>query len=357
MPPHSESHRRGGRTLTVITHVTIKDLRGVAQGQVSGFTPLTILTGVNGSGKSTVLDALLIGASQFPAMAIGQAVKRRASKQFTGEWLFRRKSVEASVSVQLDGTIKDVPLQWLDAHQAEAEANDPDQNPLGAIRSLVNSRFLGGGPESLTFFEADGAYWSRRDSDESFPKASPVRLIDMRGFIGDQREMTEVLTDAKSAGFGDHTIKLLLAVVPGLKNLEILKVGSGYEVGLIFDDGAVPLSMAGDGVRGLARLALELAALGNGLALIEEPEVHQHPGSLKQSASTIVAGVERGLQVVVATHSLELIDELILSSSKQDLLGKLSVQQLRLTRGQLETTVFSGQEADKIRNVIGTELR
>ena len=196
-------------------------------------------------------------------------------------------------------------------------------------------------------------------ASEEIPEEERIhaKLIDMRGAAGEQRDLTEVLTDAKAAGAGAATLDLLAAIVPGLKNLEILKVGSGYEVGLVYDDGAVPLSMAGDGVRAVARLALELAALPNGLALLEEPEVHQHPGALKLSASTIVASVKRGLQVVVATHSLELIDELLLAAKKSEMLDKLTVQNLRLTGGVLSSTRFEGPESDRIRNVIGTELR
>lgn len=342
----------------MITQVSIKDLRGIAEGTVSDLTPLTILTGVNGSGKSTVLDALLIGASQYPGMAIGQAVKRRASRQFTGHWLFRKMGVEASLSAVMDTRPRTVPLRWLDADEAEMANNDPERSVLAAIESSVTRTGVKG--TSRTFFAPDDSYWTSRDYGvELAPKASAThaRLIDMRGVVGDQREMTEVLSEAKAAGFGERTVELLLNVVPRLKNLEILKVGSGYEVGLIFDDGAVPLSMAGDGVRSLARLALELAALPSGLALIEEPEVHQHPGALKQSAATIVASVQRGLQVVVATHSLELIDELLLAAKKSEILDKLSVQNLRLVGGVLSSTRFEGPESDRIRNEVGTELR
>lgn len=342
----------------MITQVSIKDLRGIAGGTVSGLTPLTILTGVNGSGKSTVLDALLIGASQFPGMAIGQAVKRRASRQFTGEWLFRRKAVEASLSVVMHGQLLPVALRWLDASEAEMASGEPDRPVLGAVETVIKRAGQQG--ESQTFFAADGSYWTSRDyGEELAPKSAalPTRLIDMRGVAGEQRDLTDVLTDAKAAGFGASTVELLSSIVLGIRNLEILKVGSGYEVGLIYDDGAVPLSMAGDGVRSVARLALELAALPSGLALLEEPEVHQHPGALKLSAATIIAAVKRGLQVVVATHSLELIDELLLSATKSELLDKLSVLKLKLVSGQLQSTVFTGAEADKIRNEIGTELR
>ncbi len=335
----------------MITQVSIKNLRGIAEGTVSGITPLTILTGVNGSGKSTVLDALLIGANSLPAAAITQAVNRRASRQSTAEWLFRTRSEHATLEIQLGGVRRFVDLSWMP--QEVARNSFSERTAIGAIEARVP----GLGTGTVIFLELGGQR-AHHELERPPPRTRiDVRLIDMRGAAGEQRDLTDVLTEAKSAGFGASTVDLLSNIVPGLKNLEILKVGAGYEVGAIYDDAAIPLSMGGDGVRSVARLALELAALPNGLALLEEPEVHQHPGALKLSAATIVSAVKRGLQIVVATHSLELIDELLLSASKADLLDQLSVQKLRLTNGRLETTVFSGAESDKIRNVIGTELR
>lgn len=342
----------------MITQIDIKDLRGIAQGSLSELTQLTILTGVNGSGKSTVLDALLIGADPFASTVIPQVINRRASRQFTGEWLFRSRQGAATVSVvQAAQASLEVLLRWVP--RADLPAGRTPQ-PIAAIESVVRNRgFSPRRASQLVMFHDREAPTHEADFDVRTvqPQRTNVRLIDMRGFVADARDLTEVLTEAKTAGFGTSTVELLAAVIPGIKNLEILRVGDGYEVGAVFDSGAVPLSMSGDGVRGLTRLALELASLPNGLALLEEPEVHQHPGAIRQSASAIAQAVKRGLQVVVATHSLELIDHLILSMSRLDLLSLLSVKNLRLTNGKLEAASFSGLESEKMRNAIGTELR
>ena len=44
---------------------------------------------------------------------------------------------------------------------------------------------------------------------------------------------------------------------------------------------------------------------------MEEPEVHMHPGAIRQCARAILAAVRRGIQIVLSTHSLELIDALL----------------------------------------------
>lgn len=183
-----------------------------------------------------------------------------------------------------------------------------------------------------------------------------IELVDMRG-PESQRPLTDVFSEASVSDRIDWVNGLLAQVIPDFRRLEIIGVGSGFEVAVNAKGGTVPLSLSGDGLRALARLGLELSAASMGTVLLEEPEVHQHPRSLRQSATVIVEAVKRGVQVVVATHSLELIDELLLAAAAGGSIDALSVQKLRLQGGVLRTTSFSGNESDRIRNEIGTELR
>ena len=45
----------------MIKSIEIENLRGIQNGKLEDFTPLTILVGPNSSGKSTVLDAMFLG--------------------------------------------------------------------------------------------------------------------------------------------------------------------------------------------------------------------------------------------------------------------------------------------------------
>jgi hypothetical protein len=183
-----------------------------------------------------------------------------------------------------------------------------------------------------------------------------VRLVDMRG-SPTAVDLTKVWTEASEQGREQAASELLAGLVPQFRNLAIMAVGDGYELGLGTSEGMTPLSMAGDGVRALARLVLELASRPRGVVLVEEPEVHQHPSSLEQTGAAIVAAVGRGLQVVMTTHSLELIDWLLIHAREHELLDKVNVQRVRLAGGTLHSTTFGGQEADEIRHVVNTELR
>jgi AAA15 family ATPase/GTPase len=60
----------------MIEMVEIENLRGIVSGRLEGLSPLSILLGVNNSGKSTILEALYLGGiASGPREYLGCLVK------------------------------------------------------------------------------------------------------------------------------------------------------------------------------------------------------------------------------------------------------------------------------------------
>jgi predicted ATPase len=178
----------------------------------------------------------------------------------------------------------------------------------------------------------------------------------MRG-VGLGTPLAQIYTEAVTQGRREEVLGFLSTLVPGLRNLEIL-VSHRMEpvLHLVFADKSVPVALAGDGIRSMLRLGLELASRSGGLVLVEEPEVHQHPKALQQSAKVLLAGVRRGLQIVLATHSLELIDALLLEATQDDL-QLLSTFRLNLNDGVLAHSRIDGEKMAFARGQIEEDLR
>jgi len=147
------------------------------------------------------------------------------------------------------------------------------------------------------------------------------------------------------------------AVVDGLDDVEVLTDDRNVPyVALTFADKAVPAALQGDGVHALLRLCLELAAEPGGLVLIEEPEIHQHPAAIQQTVKAVIAAVSRGVQVVLSTHSLDVIDAIV-AEADDDILTNLSLHRLRLDAGELFTSRLSGEDVTLSRTQIEDDLR
>ena len=150
--------------------------------------------------------------------------------------------------------------------------------------------------------------------------------------------------------------KIVPEIVPGASHIEILTERNSPVVHVVFGDYSIPATLVGDGIHMVLRLALELAACRGGLVLLEEPEVHQHPGAIRQSARVITTAVRDGVQVVLTTHSLELIDALLAASTEDDL-QRMAIYRVQLDNGVLKTTRRAGPDAAFARAEIEDDLR
>jgi hypothetical protein len=171
-----------------------------------------------------------------------------------------------------------------------------------------------------------------------------------------QKPLHELYTKAVERGRRKEAIGIVSDVFPGVSNVEILTEHGEPILHFVFPEYSVPAALAGDGIQSLLRLSLALAASGGGVALLEEPEVHQHPGAIRQTARAVLAAMRRQIQVILTTHSLELIDSLLAESREEDL-SHLSVYQLRLDDGTLKSSRLPGPDVAFSRSQIEDDLR
>jgi predicted ATPase len=182
-----------------------------------------------------------------------------------------------------------------------------------------------------------------------------VRLVEPHAYDS-QAPLHQLYTHAVEQGRRKEARESISEVVPGTLDMAILTEGDAPIVHLVFANYSVPAALAGDGIQSLLRLTLELTARSGAVVLVEEPEIHQHPGALRQSARAILAAIHRGIQVVLTTHSLELIDALLAAASPEDL-EKLSVYRLQLQEGILKSHRLPGAEVAFARGQIEDDLR
>jgi predicted ATPase len=331
----------------VIRSVEIKGLRGIREGKLTDLSSLVVLVGPNGCGKSTVLEGVLIGASPDTTDAVIQVIRRHEAGGSGPRWVLWRSGQTGSTEIEVitdSETSRKVLLELQRALPAERTEihnivfRSQSQLGKGLVRWEKNKYNL----------HLPSGYLPLADVPE-------VHLVEAYP-TAYQTPLHELYTKAVQNGRRKEAIGIVSEVFPGVTNVEILTEHGDPILHVVFAEYSVPVNLVGDGIQSLLRLSLELAASGGGVALLEEPEVHQHPGAIRQSAKAILAAVRRDIQVVLTTHSLEMIDALLAVSLDEDL-KHLSLYRLLLQDGILKYSRLPGPDIAFSRTEIEDDLR
>ncbi len=332
----------------MISSVEIQGLRGIRTGELKEFTPLVILVGPNASGKSTVLEAILVGGSPTPGDAIGRSVRRHRGITRGYRWLLWKSgsSDPTQVTVRTDtGASRRCELcldqESPDTHRIGCRFVDIHVGSQGSFEVVVN-------------FGSNNTYDNPRIY-RPLDGVPEVRLIEPHT-TDLQTPLYELYTRTVEQGRRRQAKDIVSGVVPGIDDIEILAEGEAPTVHLVYEDRSVPAALAGDGIQSLLRLTLELAARRKGTVLLEEPEVHLHPGAIRQAAKVILSATRQDIQVILSTHSLELIDALLAESSASEL-EWISLYRLQLQDGNLRSSRLPGPEVAFARSTIEDDLR
>lgn len=350
----------------MLKRIKIENLRGIQEGEISGLTRLVVLVGPNGSGKSTVLEGGFIGGSQEPAAAVGNVTSRRSHTWNGARWVIRGGTSQVSAIAEVewhDGVRWARRVQWdsvLRIPEALSRFNEVvAPGPFSAFRIYQEQPPLPhrsddkGSLFAVAALAADNRFVPYENEHEL--QGHYMRLVDPSA----GQPLHDLFSRVVQAGLRDDVIERAKMVIAKLEGIEILTEEGQPRLFLTFRSGAVPASLAGDGIQALLRMAFELASPAGGTILLEEPEVHMHPRALYACAKAIVAAVRRDVQVIMTTHSQELID-LLLSELTEDERadpGMMTLCRVQLREGRLSSTLIAASEAVQARMALAEDLR
>ena len=293
--------------------------------------PLTLLCGLNGMGKSSVIQALLVLRQSFSSGELGQGrlvLGGELTELGTGQDVLCENAEPSVISFELHHadvfdpcTLSFDYSSESDQLQAKLEATSfgAEDGTLNAWSNIPpfggNLIYLGAerlGPRKLyslseTFAElghlgARGEYaWNYLDANQDnllpdddlrcHPKHGGGRLLDVVG----------------------HWLQ---EVSPGVRlNLDTIKVADALVAGFSFerlgdiDTRPYRATNVGFGLSYVLPVLVGLLAMPRGtLCLIENPEAHLHPRGQTRLAELMVRASLSGIQVIAETHSDHFLD-------------------------------------------------
>lgn len=294
---------------------------------------LTLLTGINGSGKSSAIQSLLL---------LRQSYKR----QRLGEALVLNDSLCAV------GTGKDAVYQSAEEDYLQFSIRTDKANYQWKYRAIENKDFLPilkgmeaiePEPTDLALFTNHFHYLSAGRLPE-FKYEREDLLVENEGQIslrrgygelvaqflyhyGDKLKVNKLLLNPNS-DYDDliHQVTAWEREISPSVNVLPEKVGESYTVRYSFDrndllgstDSFRSENVAFGLTYALPVIAVLLAALPGSLVLIENPEAHLHPRGQSKLAELIALAAQSGVQVVVETHSDHIINGVLIACKKYE---------------------------------------
>ena len=270
----------------------ISHFRGIREGTLDGLTDVNVLVGRNNSGKTTVVEAIMRVLKTGPQ---AQDVLSRDTNELWGQ--IRNEQVgfpvecwyrqDQSQQIKLQCTLDD----YGPGHRAGAAVLTLFADRRGSPAPSVTPEFQYPGGPAL---ERPVLQWARG--------VTLFRPADATNKAIENMLWPRLLADRR-----DKILTKILNEVFGLRG-EGIQLLPDQRLMVLFEQHSLPLDAQGDGTRAALRALMVLAMLRGTMFLMEEPESHQHPGSLERFARAICRlRREQEVQFVISTHSAECV--------------------------------------------------
>ncbi|MEU9041065.1 MULTISPECIES: DUF3696 domain-containing protein [unclassified Kitasatospora] len=311
----------------MLEHIGITNFKAFARQDIA-LAPFTLLTGLNSSGKSTVLQSLALLRQSHGLLHLyddsggfllnGELVELGTGQDVRHDTYVRHESAAGDArSITLAVTSDGTRYDWSAAYGREDDLLRMIDCPMGPDAHDADecSLFQPG----FQYLKAD-----RIVPAVSYPRSHQAAVG--RGFLGSRGEHTVNflrahqddpvtagplrLDDARSASLLSQTEAWMQRLCPGV-NLEAVgidgtdtvRLSYGFGSGVSASNRYRPTNVGFGLTYALPIVVACLSAQPGALILLENPEAHLHPQGQTWLAYLAVATVAAGAQVIVETHS------------------------------------------------------
>ena len=311
-----------------VTHLKLTNVRAIKTAEFNFKLGFNLVVGVNGVGKTTLLDALNVCLSGAIRGAYG--LGKAEYKGFSINDVHVGAEVLNLVCKVRHGT-SEYPTYVKVAPQPTRKRSSPIQSVTGDGMDPDAVAGPGGLPLAV-FFSTRRAYASKRavvkgqaagGARSAVARAFANRELNVREFAEWMRTQQEASSERPSARFVLQELdRTVAAILPGYCNL---RAKGAKRVELLIDHEGVELSVSqlSDGERSLLSMVVDLTrrlvqanplmenptAEAEAVVLIDELELHLHPKWQRQIVANLTKAFPK-CQFIATTHSPQIIGEL-----------------------------------------------
>ncbi len=370
-----------------ITSMEVVSFRGIQNLKVENLGGINIVTGNNNSGKTSFLEAMMMLSAPESLFNIIRVSRLRESGKLyipmlrnrllsfqVFSYLFNKKSEELNLLINGNYGSSRITLNI----EGEFQKLLLDEFMIKDL--LSNSR------------HSSSRYKEIESLDEEVETFIGKHSYSVNDIIEEKKELyfnkyilDEILRNKRIHGNFkynfissiDHIIKDFINVI--IKNIDFKK--EVIEILNIFDEdiedlvivqdddryihcivsknnGLMPLSIYGDGIKKVIALASGIISSKNGILLVDEIETSIHKKIMPRVFHWLIESCRKfSVQLFLTTHSLEVVDEILNANPSAIEKDVLRLVTLKKNETRTIARVLTGKEAIKLRNNFDMELR
>lgn len=297
--------------------LTIENFRGISNLEITDLKGINLLVGRNNCGKTSVLEAIfLLSGMSNPQLSISMHSFRDLILANDDDFNFMFKNRDFAVPIQLSGRIdsyeRKLTITPSYGNVSKPVVSQPES--LSATSNIpmaerINFDFVTKANETnriekyhgdLHFKDGKGKVsipWNYKENLNCLYLSSKI------GNIVDGKHMENLLINKK-----------LISLISVLKGIEpvVQDIRMGARNMVYVDIGAerlIPINVMGDGMRKTLTLIAAIAAMQNGVLLIDEIENGLHYSSLTVVWKALFSACkEYNVQIIATTHSYECVE-------------------------------------------------
>lgn len=315
---------------------------------------LNVLTGLNGMGKSTVLQSILLLAQSSDSIESGQGVRLNGTYQELGvgsDILYEQaQDDDIIISLLSDGECYQYKMQYRDADEVLILESKKMPRPF-AQNHLIYLSAHRIAPQKL-YDITDKSLLAKRDFDKSGEYT--IQYLDsFRNAEVENSAMWRSLGESKETSLAKQVEYWMNLVSPGVRpevtisdSARTAELRFSYKMGKNTTKGYRSTNV-GFGITYVLPIVVTLLTAKQGdIILMENPEAHVHPKGQRMLGEMIAAASRSGAQIILETHSDHILNGIRLAVKKQ----VISCEDVNLYYFYLETDDTENAYTHQVKN-------
>jgi AAA15 family ATPase/GTPase len=307
----------------MITNIHLKNFRGIKELEIKDMCPITLLSGKNNVGKSSILEGLFLffdHSSPDVFMKLNNLRRDICNSGTVNIWetLFYNLDVQNPLNIAVTYAEKEGTLLF---------TRDDSYVPINDINATpeIMNQFVFYAREaySLKFdfrreeYEEKGHFavssaGVMRNCETSLPQnqfqTMPRMLFVNTLLIEQNNAVVEWMSSLEFQGKKQQVIDILKNIEPGISDVVTLSLNGIVQLYAKIEGKLLPLRLTGDGMYRLLYIVLAIIKNPNCIILIDEIETGFHYSMYAKLWETIGnAAKEHNCQIIATTHSYECI--------------------------------------------------